>query len=192
MALESSRQRLVHHLREACDQLAGLETIVGDHPGDEPPALVERLSDALLDAHGRVQDALAAAARLASGDGGQRLAEAARATLPVIYHAMHRAIFDCLLNLAAPGNGAELARIARLRGGEWAAWVRVIRPSLAQCVRLLEAAHGSMGECWCDLLDRSGAGAGGMQQVVNICHRDPGLSPANLEASLSKSSTEIP
>jgi hypothetical protein len=192
MALETSRHKLVRNLREACEQLAGLETIVGDHPCDDPPALVEKLSEALLDAHGRVEDALAAAADLASSEGGQALAEAARATLPVIYQAVHRAIFDCLLNLAEPGNGAELARIARLRGGEWAAWVGVIRPSLAQCVRLLEAAHASLGDCWCDVFDRSKGWSGSVHQVVNICHRDAGLSPANLEASLTKSAHEIP
>jgi hypothetical protein len=192
MALETSRQRLVRNLREACEQLAGLETIVGDHPSDHPPALVERLGEALLDAHGRVEDALEAAARLASGEGGPRLAEAARATLPVIFQAVHRAIFDCLLNLAEPGNGAELARIARLRGGEWAAWVGVIRPSLAQCVRLLEAAHASMGDCWCDIFDGARGWPSSVHQVVNICHRDPGLAPAHLEASLSKPAHEIP
>lgn len=192
MALESSRQRLVRQLRETCEQLAGLETIVGDHPSDHPPALVDRLSEALLDAHGRVEDALAAAARLASGEGGLRLTEAARALLPIIHHALHRAIFDGLLNLADPTTGTELSRIARLRGGEWAAWAGVIRPALAQCVRLLESAHGSLGECWGDGLDRPAASPTHMHQVVNICHRDPGLAPAHLESSLAKTSPEIP
>ena len=187
MALEVSRKRLVQHLRDASEKLAGLEAIVGDHPEDDPPALVGQLADAVIEAHGRVEDALASAARLASAEGGIHLVEAARVNLPSIQHAMHRAIFDCLLNLAAPDNGAELVRIARLRGGEWASWVGVIRPALAESVRLLEAGHATVGECWCDLFERGGVWAAGVHQVVNICHRDASLAPANLEASLSKS-----
>jgi hypothetical protein len=186
MALETSRQRLVTHLRDACEKLSGLEVTVGDHPDGETPALVDLLDEAVLDAHGRVEDALAAAARLAAADGGAHLTETARATLPAIQQALHRAIFDCLLNLSAPAHSAELARIARLRGGEWTSWVKVIRPALAGCVRVLEPAHSLVGECWCDFFERVAPWPSAVHQVVNICHRDPALSPGNLEPQPSK------
>lgn len=188
MSLETSRHRLVKHLREACDKLAGLERIVGDHPPhDDAPALIEQLGETVLDAHGRVEDALAEAARLAGAPAGAPLTDLARSALPAIQHAIHHAIFDCLLRLASPGSSVELVRIARLRGGEWAGWTSAIRPVLAESVRLLEPAHAAVGECWCDLFDRAGASAPRVHQVVNICHRDPGLAPANLEPIPSNS-----
>lgn len=186
MTPENSRQRLVASLREASEALAGIEATVGDHPMGETPALVDLLDEAVLDAHGRVEDALAAAAGLAAVDGGAQLADTARASLPVIHQALHRAIFDGLLQLSAPGNSSELARIARLRGGEWAAWVRVIRPALAGCVRVLEPAHSALADCWCELLQRAAPWPAAMHQVVNICHRDPALSPAAMEPVPSK------
>jgi hypothetical protein len=73
-----------------------------------------------------------------------------------------------------------------LRGGEWASWVKVIRPALAGCVRVLEPAHTVVGECWCDLFERVPPWPSAVHQVVNICHRDPALSPANLEPYPSK------
>jgi hypothetical protein len=187
MALETSRLRLVRHLHDAAEKLAGLETIVGDHPDEETPALVDRLSEVVLDAHGRVEDALSEARQLVSDETGKPLVEIARTALPSIHHAMHRAIFDCLLNLAAPTNSAELARIARLRGGEWTAWVGVIRPALADSVRVLEAAHATIGDCWSDLFEQPATFTGGIRQIVNICHRDSSLTPANFEPITIKS-----
>jgi hypothetical protein len=137
-------------------------------------------------AHGQVEDALAAAALLAAVEDGPHLAERARTLLPSIHRALHRAIFHDLLNLASPSHASELARIARLRGGEWASWVRAIRPALANCLRIVEPAHSALADCWHDLFPHGMPWPASVHQIVNIAHRDPSLAPGNLEPIQSK------
>lgn len=182
---QSFTSRLVRHLTDATENLAGLETLIGDHPSHKGPvpALVEQLTETLLDAIGRLEDSLAVAQRCVKSG----TVESVCAALPTIYHGVHRAIFESLVKLAAPSTAAELSRIAQIRRGEWEDWVGVVQPALADCVSVLERTHAVIGECWDDLSSRSSGGAPGVHQIVNICHRDASLSPVNLEPQSSKS-----
>ncbi len=58
MGLESSRMNLVRSLQEWRKKLAILDAVVAEHPAQDSVALIDGLSDLVLEVRGRLEDAL--------------------------------------------------------------------------------------------------------------------------------------
>jgi hypothetical protein len=180
MGLESSRLKLLGSLRAWGDDLAGLETMLADHPVEDSVVLIDDLGDAVLETRGWIEDAIAEARQLAAIEPGVQLTEGGRQALPKIHRSLHAATQSCLTRFGAAHCDYELRRLARIRGGEWSAWIQEVRKALATHSQPICVVGAALLECWCDLLDRAGSPLG-VRQTVTIYQADRINQPVGAE-----------
>jgi AcrR family transcriptional regulator len=144
----------LHGLREAWLELH--ITVREDRPPGEATMLVDRLGDAIDDAVGALEEALAAVTRAIDDPDDVR---AAGRSLHTAHARLGRTWVCYWQGLGSPDRRRELDSIARRRGSEWASWAASVDDSGARLPRHVTAAHEELGHAWTDLVERAASGA---------------------------------
>jgi hypothetical protein len=157
VALERSFLDLDVHLRRLKDDLLGLRlTVVEDKPLRRGVVLVEQIGDTVEELVGWLEEALAAAAEGRGAVGQPVDLDRARRALTRCQERVHLIGQRFAAEIVSYERVEELSRFGRSRGGEWAAWVDVVRQTVGQCRPLLENANQALFFCSQELAERGG------------------------------------
>jgi hypothetical protein len=146
-------------LTEGCRQLRAELRTLGLTVGQDAPvdlSVVDRLGRAVDDLDGRAEEAYVSALLAAEAAerldlvGAQRHLAAAQTALTVLAEQFR----DDVVSYEA----LEPVAALRHRGGEWPAWVQVVRQGIESCRLPVAAVLGAQCRCWQELADRASAG----------------------------------
>ena len=157
MSLDSALRALrmqLQHLRDSA-QAARL-TLVEDRPGDV--ALVDQRGSRVDDLLGWIEEAVQLARRAEGACKGAGDFQKVRRSLGPCHERVNRMNCSMSDELLSYECVAELAGIARSRGGAWAAWAKGVQDGLRQCQQLLFDVNDALLSCWRELSDRLSAG----------------------------------
>ncbi|SDN41368.1 hypothetical protein [Geodermatophilus sp. DSM 45219] len=149
----------VAELTEGCRQLRAEIRSLGLTLSEDAPAdlsVVDRLGRAVDDLDGRAEEAhhsallAAEAAQRLDLVGAQRQLAAAQMALTVLADRYR----DDVVSYEA----LEPVAALRQRGGEWPAWVRVVRQGIDRCRPRVAAVQEAQCRCWQELADRAPIG----------------------------------
>jgi hypothetical protein len=156
MSIEVAFRDLGARLRQAREAFDGLRlTVAEDRPLHGDVALIDQRSDAIDDVLGLIAEAAEAAAR------GQRAAkstaklDAVRQSLGRSQEAFMAAAQRFTSDLSSYERIAELAALARTRGGEWRAWAQSVHEALRRCEQPVYDTHQALFTCWRDVTERA-------------------------------------
>jgi len=167
MALERAFHELSVELRKLRDTFLGVRlTVIEDKPLRDEVALVDRFGDAIEDALGWVEEALAAAA-----EGEQAVASApemyrARRALTTCQESFNRLVQQFSSELVSCERLNELAGFGRRRGGEWRRWTNAVKEALEQCRQPLQDINQALFLCWQELAERLGVNSVSVQNTT--------------------------
>jgi len=129
--------------------------LVGDKP-DEDAALPDALEEAVLGQMGTLHEAKKAARHALNAVGHPLDMDRARRALTLCQDHFHLLEQQFASDLMAYGHLRELARLGRIRKGEWKSWSDLIRETIEQCSEPLGVASKALASCWHELAERGG------------------------------------
>ncbi len=157
MALESTFQRLNGELWKMRDRLMMVQlTVMEDLPEQQASALADQIADAIVEARGLLEEALAESSLARQAVGHPTDLERARRSLANIHAKHHRLGSRFVLELASYTQLSELARLGRARGGEWLPWANTVKEGLERCQPQIFEINQALFECWQEIAERVG------------------------------------
>ena len=154
MAIENVMTMLASSFEQLREGLTCLRvTVVEDAPSEPLVALIDQRANTVDDAIGWAEEGLEAATimlALAAPDWDtlrHHLAQAQRC-----FDRLHRSFTDDLVSYERV---SELVSLGRRRGGEWQAWVKIVRQGLTQCQEAVYGLHGAFVSCWEEMAVRA-------------------------------------
>lgn len=157
MALEAAFDDLGLRLRAAHEAVLELRvTVVEDRPLRGDAALVDDWGDAVEDLAGTAREAVEAADEARRAVGPPPDLDRARRSLSACHERAGRVARAFWSDLASFERVGGLARMARRRRGEWAAWSGSVRVALERCRDPLREADAALLRCWQEIAERVG------------------------------------
>ena len=128
---------------------------VGDKP-DEDAALPDALEEAVLGQMGTLHEAKKAARQALNAVGHPLDMDRARRALILCQDRFHLLEQQFASDLIAYDQLRELARLGRMRRGEWKSWSDLTRQTIEQCSEPMGLASKALASCWQELAERAG------------------------------------
>ena len=167
MAIEATFQDLVGKFGAARESFESLRlTAVEDRPLQDEVLLVERLSDAIDDLQGWLEEAVAAAAAAQQAVRHPLDGYRARVALALANERFIRLEYKFFSEGVSYEEISELARLGRRRGREWLGWTGSVIAALDQCRAPLRDLDEALLACWQELGERLGTSAISVQTTT--------------------------
>jgi hypothetical protein len=153
--IETTFQQLSAQCQRQCDDLRELHIMVAeDRPLHGVVKLVDKVVESVEDALGNAEEALTAALE------GQRAVahttdwDCARRALTGCHASVNRLQQRFFTELVCYEVIYEVVCLGGKRGGEWQAWVRLVRETLDRCRKQLFDTQQSLFHCWQEIAER--------------------------------------
>ena len=154
MALESTFQHLVQQLARWHEALEALHfTVTEDRPATDDVALADCYENAVTDALGSLQEALAHARHAAQSVATPGQIDRVRRSLYRIHTCVNETAHRCAVDLARWERLRELNQLGRRRGPEWSSWAQTIHHSLDNLPDMLHETQQAVATCWQELTE---------------------------------------
>jgi len=155
MALDATFRALIQSLQNLHESFDDLQGTVQFRPEDEA-ALADGFENAVLDLIGSLHEARGSALHAHQAVGSPPDLDRARRSLTESQERFQglEQHFGC--ELLAYHRLRELARLGRVRKGEWKPWARLVREGIESCRAPIELARKAYACCWQELADRAG------------------------------------
>jgi len=155
--LEATFQGLVTELRKLQDTLVAVRlTVVEDKPVRGEAALVDQLSDSILDVMGELEEALKAARSAQKAVANVTDLNTARRALTVCQQRVHRIERQFAGELVSYEKLKDLASLGSERRGEWLPWSKSVKEGIEQCRPPMDGVSKSLAACWQEIAERVG------------------------------------
>jgi hypothetical protein len=160
MTIEATFKSLLAHFGALRETLQNLRiTVVEDRPLGDAVVIIDRMSDAIDDLNGWLQESSEAVGRASKAanypiDGPCAIACISEASSR--FGQLHHQWF---LGLASYPQMADLAALARSRGREWRAWSDSVRQAMDQASHAMNEIQSMLLISWQELAERLSAGS---------------------------------
>jgi hypothetical protein len=159
VALESALSNLCASLQALHGLLDSLRlTVTEDVPKKGSVVLVDQVSEEVTELLGLTEECLEAARESQRAAGQPHDLNQLRRSLVVSQKQFHRLSQILFSRLLAYELISALVQFGRKRGGEWMAWVDILRQGLDKCRPALEGVDEAYFQCWQDIGERLVAG----------------------------------
>jgi hypothetical protein len=160
VSLRTEFQGLCAQLESLDETLSRLRTGVDDHPSSgAAPHLLDAIGDAVEDARGWLEEALALAAPVGAGqERGPNGFDVNRARQALVFcqEQFNRIMSRFTFDLVSYDRVSQLMRLGRERRGEWQTWAGLVKQELEGCQQQLYDTNQALFRCWLEIAERVG------------------------------------